>query len=190
MKCLQKNRLFKFWFLNSSAFDWVRQNGLCNLRSIFLINRRSLFIVLAIALFFCSLICFFSSTESKAEQKTTEPKKADVSQKINIGDFVYVSENKRDPFEPLYLLKMRQDKVAGVSKRGYELEELKLVGVLRSGNNRYAMMENMQGKGIYFKKGDFLNNNLWISDIIDSKVILNYKLKGETKRIEIDIPKK
>jgi Tfp pilus assembly protein PilP len=142
-----------------------------------------------IIIFLCSCQNGFAK-EPKNEQKKIEGKKTEAIQKFNVGDFVYTSENKRDPFEPLYLLKIRQDKVAGASKRGYELEELKLVGVLKTGNNRYAMMENMQGKGITFKKGDFLNNNLWISDIIDSKVILSYKLKGEIKRIELDIPKK
>jgi Tfp pilus assembly protein PilP len=188
VKRLQKNRLFKFWIFDYPAFDWIRPYGLQNSGYTSLIFKGLLFIVLTLMFFFCPIIY---SAEPKQEQKKSEPtKKADVSQKFNVGDFVYVSENKRDPFEPLYLLKMRQDKVAGVSKKGYELEELKLVGVLKTGNNRYAMMEDIQGKGISFKKGDFINNNLWISDIIDSKVVLNYKLKGETKRIEIDIPKK
>jgi Tfp pilus assembly protein PilP len=148
------------------------------------------FYILAGVLFF---LCSYQSghaKEPKKEQKKIEAGNPEAAQKFIVGDFIYTSENKRDPFEPLYLLKIRQDKVAGASKRGYELEELKLVGVLKTGNNRYAMMENMQGKGITFKKGDFLNNNLWISDIIDSKVILSYKLKGEIKRIELDIPTK
>jgi hypothetical protein len=173
--------------LDYSVFNCIRLYGLQNSRYVFLMFRGSLLIVLAVMFFFYSNVY---SAEPKPEQKKAEQKKDDLSHKFNVSDFVYVSENRRDPFEPLYLLKMRQDKVAGVSKKGYELEELKFVGVLKTGNNRYAMMEDMQGKGISFKKGDFLNKNLWISDIIDSKVILNYKLKGETKRIEIDIPKK
>jgi Tfp pilus assembly protein PilP len=187
VKRLQKNRLFKCWILDGSTFGSIRPHELQNSVLISVVFKVSLLIALAASFFFSSLVY---SADPKMEQKKTEPKKAEVSQKFNASDFVYVSENKRDPFEPLYLLKMRQDKVAGVSKKGYELEELKFVGVLKAGNNRYAMMEDMQGKGITFKKGDFLNSNLWISDIIDRKVILSYKLKGETKRIEIDIPKK
>lgn len=188
MKRLRKNRMLKNWILDSHVFDWDRHYGLLfSLGSFLPLFRGSMLIILIVFLFFCSTVY---SADPKMEQKKNEPKKPEVSQKFNVGDFVYVSENKRDPFEPLYLLKMRQDKVAGVSKKGYELEELKLVGILKAGNNHYAMMEDMQGKGISFKKGDFLNNNLWISNIINSKVILSYKLKGETKRIELDIPKK
>jgi hypothetical protein len=41
-----------------------------------------------------------------------------------------------------------------------------------------------------FKKGDYLNNNLWVSDVVDGRVVLAYKLKNDVKNINIDIPKK
>ena len=139
-------------------------------------------IFLTNTLFICPFI--YAAEPKKAPEKTEAP------QKFNVGDFVYTLENRRDPFEPLYLLKIKRDITAGVSKKGYELEELKLVGILKADKSRYAMMEDMQGKGVTFKKGDFLNNNLWVLDILDDKVILGYKIKGETKRIEVAIPKK
>ncbi|HBA56176.1 MAG TPA: hypothetical protein DCZ04_17455 [Syntrophorhabdus aromaticivorans] len=120
----------------------------------------------------------------------TEQKKMDVPQKFSLNDFTYSSENRRDPFEPVYLTRIKRSKGAGTLKRGYELEELRLVGILKTDKNRFAMMEDMQGKGIMFKKGDPLNNNLWVADIVEGKVILAYKLRGEIKNINIDIPKK
>lgn len=119
-----------------------------------------------------------------------EPKKVDVPQKFSVSDFTYSSENRRDPFEPVYLTRVKRSKEAGTVKRGYELEELRLVGILKTDKNRFAMMEDMQGKGIMFKKGDPLNNNLWVADIVEGKVVLAYKLRGEIKNINIDIPKK
>jgi len=120
-----------------------------------------------------------------------ETKKAVMTpQKFDIGDFNYTSENRRDPFEPVYLAKMKNSKATTSLKKGYELEELKLVGILKANNTRFAMMEDMQGKGMMFKKGDNLNNNLWIADVVDGRVILAYRLKNDIKNINIDIPKK
>jgi hypothetical protein len=119
-----------------------------------------------------------------------EPKKVEVSPKYNVGDFTYSTDNRRDPFEPVYLARIKQSKTGSSLKRGYELEELKLVGILKTDKNRFAMMEDMQGKGIMFKKGDFLNNNLWVADVLEGKIVLAYKLKGEMKNINIDISKK
>jgi Tfp pilus assembly protein PilP len=110
--------------------------------------------------------------------------------KYNVGDFNYTSDSRRDPFEPVYLARVKRSKEATSLKRGYELEELKLVGILKTDKTRFAMMEDMQGKGIMFKKGDHLNNNLWVADVVEGKVILAYKLKNDIKNIDIDIPKK
>ncbi|MCX7965471.1 MAG: hypothetical protein N2596_02450, partial [Syntrophorhabdaceae bacterium] len=65
----------------------------------------------------------------------------------------------------------------------------KLVGILKAGDARVAMMEDMQGRGILFRKGDFLNKNLWIVDILDGHIILGYKLKGEIRTFILDIPR-
>jgi Tfp pilus assembly protein PilP len=120
-----------------------------------------------------------------------ETKKGIVTpQKFNIGDFNYTSENRRDPFEPVYLAKIKNSKEVASLKRGYELEELKLVGILKTDKAKFAMMEDMQGKGMMFKKGDKLNNNLWVADVVDGRVILAYRLKNDIKNINIDIPKK
>ncbi len=75
-------------------------------------------------------------------------------------------------------------------KRGYELEELRLVGIINAGNNNIVMMEDMQGKGILFKRNDYLNKNLWIVNILVDKVEFGYKVKGEIKTFILDIPRK
>ena len=130
-----------------------------------------------------------------------EPKKPPV-QKIapapSLSDFNYKAENRRDPFEPVNLIKAKRsresklikDKKGIVEGAGYELEELKLVGILRTDKRRLAMMEDMQGKGIIFKKDDYLNANLWVVDVQDTKVVFGYKLKGEIRKIIVDIPKR
>ncbi|MGD0229288.1 MAG: pilus assembly protein PilP [Syntrophorhabdales bacterium] len=106
-------------------------------------------------------------------------------------DFAYTSQDRRDPFEPVYLLRKAKHKFDRPDERvGYELEELKFVGVIKSGAVRFAMMEDVQGKGLLFKQGDFLNKNLWVSDILEDKVILAHKLRNDIRKISIDIPRK
>ena len=110
---------------------------------------------------------------------------------VDITDFSYSSENRRNPFEPVNLLKAKKKReTGGIKTAGYELEELKFVGELKADKQRFAMMEDTQGKGVMLKKGDFLNKNLWVVDIPEGRVVLGYKLKGEIKKIDIDLPRK
>ena len=133
---------------------------------------------------------------SAAEPKKPPAQKPAAAPVLN--DFTYKAENRRDPFEPVNLIKAKRsresklvkDKKGTAQDAGYELEELKLVGILRTEKRKLAMMEDMQGKGIIFKKDDYLNKNLWVVDVQDTRVIFGYKLKGETRNIVVDIPKK
>jgi Tfp pilus assembly protein PilP len=120
-----------------------------------------------------------------SQAKTETKKSGPVDQ-----DFSYTSKDRRDPFEPVFLAKVKQRQVSGTLKEGYELEELKLVGMLKSGGAKFAMMEDMQGKGLLFKQGDFVNKTTWIMDIDDEKVIMAYKIKGDIRKFAIDIPRK
>lgn len=145
------------------------------------------------------IILAFALTTFAVEpgSKTQGTAKKD-EKKIDIGDFLYTSEGRRDPFEPVLLLKAKsgrefrqtKDKKDSADALGYELEALKLVGVLKSEKGMMAMMEDTQGKGIFFKKGDYLNKNMWVVDISNSNVVLGYKLKGEIKKVVVDIPVK
>lgn len=136
------------------------------------------------ALLFCSL--FLGPLAGRAQEKA--PPKGPVP---DIGDFTYSSQDRRDPFEQVHLLKMAKKNLGiGVQKSGYELEELKLVGVIKSGAVTFAVMEDTQGKGMMFKKGDFINSNMWLLDFLEDKVVFGYKLRGDIRRIAVDLPRK
>jgi len=125
--------------------------------------------------------------------------------KYNVEDFAFSQESYRDPFAPVLLLKAKtargsnvkastvkgpKGKAEKIDKIDYELEELRLVGIIKSGTGMIAMMEDSQGKGVFFRKGDYLNKNLWVMDVAASSVLLGYKAKGEIKKIAVDIPTK
>jgi Tfp pilus assembly protein PilP len=151
-------------------------------------NIRQSILLLGLAIF---LLTTIGPPQATAQKSQVQPKKEEVPKNPDLGNFTYSSENRRDPFEPVYLQKMKETKErTGVVKSGYELEELKLVGIVRADNGKYAMMEDIQGKGILFKKGDFLNSNLWIEEVQEGKVLLAYKTKRGTRSIVMDIAKK
>ena len=130
------------------------------------------------------LFLLLSPVVAQAQQKAA-PARAAID-----ADFAYTSKDRRDPFEPVYLAKLKQAKAGSTKKEGYELEELRLVGVLKTGGVRFAMMEDMQGKGLLFKKGDYLNKTTWIMEIEDEKVLVAYSAKGDVRKVAIDIPRK
>jgi len=140
---------------------------------------------------------FAQNTKVPPVQKPQEQK---AEQKYNVEDFTYISDGTRNPFEPILLLKAKtsrgitvkasKDKKEASAKLDYELEALRLVGVIKSDKGMIAMMEDTQGKGIFFRKGDYLNKNMWVMDVSTSNVVLGYKTKGETKKITVDIPTK
>ncbi len=154
-------------------------------------------VILCACFVFCASYVFAQSTKVPPVQKPQEQK---AEQKYNVEDFTYISEGTRNPFEPILLLKAKtsrgitvkasKDKKETSVKLDYELEALRLVGVIRSDKGMIAMMEDTQGKGIFFRKGDYLNKNMWVADVTTSNVVLGYKSKGETKKIVVDIPTK
>ena len=140
-------------------------------------------------LLFCSV--FLAPASGHAEQKAPEKAVPQASALSTIGDFTYTSQDRRDPFEQVHLLKtVKKNPGIGAQKAGYELEELKLVGILKSGAVTFAVMEDSQGKGIMFKKGDFINSNMYLLDCLEDKDIFGYKLRGDIRRIAVDLPRK
>ncbi|MHB8110129.1 MAG: pilus assembly protein PilP [Syntrophorhabdaceae bacterium] len=135
-------------------------------------------------------------------QKAAEAKKQEAQPKYNIENFSYNPMGTRNPFEPILLLKAKTSRGLSVKtvkrtpdkakseKIDYELEELRLVGVIKSGTGMIAMMEDIQGKGIFFRKGDYLNKSMWVEDVSASNMVLGYKARGETKKISVNIPTK
>jgi Tfp pilus assembly protein PilP len=156
------------------------------------------FIVFLLLLGLISIACQLGYTaDPKTPPKKTEPQKPEVapnkpeaSPKFNVADFVYSSDGKRDPFQSLPLARLRDSKPKKAAKRGYELEELKIVGLLKTDKSKYVMMEDVQGKGITFQKGDYLNSNLWVVDVLVGNVVFGYKLKEEIKKFMVDVPRK
>jgi len=143
------------------------------------------------ALLFCSIV--LAPPAGHAEQNTPGKKPAppNIEAPSNIGDFTYTSQDRRDPFEEVHLLKMsKKNPGTGVEKSGYELEELKLVGVVKTGAVTFAVMEDTQGKGMMFKRGDFINSNMWLIDFLEDKVVFGYKLRGDIRKIAVDLPRK
>ncbi len=132
-----------------------------------------------------ALLFFLVATPLFATEEMKEPPALSTA-----GDFSYVSKDRRDPFDPLYLRSAKKHQTANVRKPGYELEELKVVGIVKTGAVKFAMMEDTQGRGLMFKKGDFVNNNLWLLDILDDKIVMGYKVRNDTRKIAIDIPRK
>ena len=152
--------------------------------------------VLAACLLF-GMFHFAYAGDSKAEPKKTDapkpevaPSKPETPAKFNVADFVYSSEGRRDPFQSLPLVRLRDNKMKKPVKQGYELEELKIVGLLKTDKSKYVMMEDVQGKGITFQKGDYLNSNLWVVDVLDGSIVFGYKLKEEVKKFAVDVPRK
>jgi Tfp pilus assembly protein PilP len=144
---------------------------------------------LIVALLFCSV--FLAPVTGRAEQKAEEKAAPKAPLSSTIGDFTYTSQDRRDPFEQVHLLKMAKKNLGmGIQKSGYELEELKLVGIIKSGAVTFAVMEDTQGKGMMFKKGDFINSNLWLLDFLEDKVVFGFKLRGDVRRIAVDLPRK
>lgn len=163
-----------------------------------------LYATIILAAFLFLPVCqSFLFAQSVTTLKKQEPGKADNKKSIkdkkteqsppefNVSDFTYTSTSRRDPFEAVYLTEIKQ--LSGKSttlKKGYELEELKLVGIMKTDNKNLVMMEDMQGRGMLFKKNDYLNKNLWIADILKEKVEFGYKIKGEIKTFTVEIPRK
>lgn len=119
----------------------------------------------------------------------TEAAKVEKATPSSINDFAYTSQ-RRDPFERALAFKTKRQVGQEAMRTGYELEELKLVGVMKAGPERFAVMEDMQGKGLLFKKGQNLNSNLWVSEILDERIVLGQRLKGDTRLITLNIPRK
>jgi len=150
-------------------------------------------------------ICFMLGLSSVYAQTKAPPAgkqggRETTEKKLNVEDFTYNPDGARNPFEPILLLKAKASRSMSIKgskdkgqpeRVGYELEELRLVGVIKSGTGMMiAMMEDTQGKGIFFRKGDYLNKNMWVQDVSASSVVLGYKTRGETRKITVDIPAK
>lgn len=146
-------------------------------------DRSQILRTIVLSVLFVGLV---SSSVGASGNEATKTEKATPS---SINDFTYTSQ-RRDPFERGFAFKAKKQLGLEAMKTGYELEELKLVGVMKAGSERFAVMEDMQGKGLLFKKGQNLNSNLWVSEILEERIVLGQRLKGDTRLITLNIPRK
>jgi Tfp pilus assembly protein PilP len=144
--------------------------------------RKKLLAMAFIVLFFAP---FFLFAQEKLQKAVVAPPSKAVQ-----DNFSYSAKDRRDPFEALYQARTTKPTLSVQKKAGYELEELKVVGVVKSGAVKFAVMEDIQGKGLFFKKGDFINTGMWIEEILDNKIVFAHKLRGDVRKIPIDIPRK
>lgn len=132
--------------------------------------------------------------EERKEQKVSLQEKPAPQKKeekeFEIENFSYTSKGRRDPFFAEILDQRKRIAKEKYEKIGYELEELKVVGYMERGDDKFIMMEDKQGNGILFKKGDYINKNLWIVDITGEKIVYGYRLKDEIRTISMDLPGK
>jgi Tfp pilus assembly protein PilP len=142
-------------------------------------------VALAVAL--CSICVTYGSQSTQAG--TNEASKVEKTKAPAMTDFTYTSQ-RRDPFERSLAFGAKNRPGAETPKAGYELEELKLVGLMKAGSEKFAVMEDTQGKGLLFKRGQNLNSNLWVSEILEEKIILGQRLKGDVRMITLNIPRK
>lgn len=142
--------------------------------------------------FLAVVVCALSASLAcppLAQAGTSNAAKSEKTKTSGMSDFTYTSQ-RRDPFQHTAAFKEKNRPGTEALKAGYELEELKLVGVMKAGSEKFAVMEDMQGKGLLFKRGQNLNSNLWVSDILEEKIILGHRLRGDVRMITLNIPRK
>lgn len=148
-------------------------------------------------MFFTFTSFALSESQPVKKQETTATKGQDERKKddramidVQLENFVYTSKGKRDPFFATALYERKKTVAVKEEKVYYELEELKIVGILKTDRGFFAMMEDKQGNGILFKVGDYINKNMWIQEIRNDRIVFAYKLKDEIRTITMDVPKK
>jgi Tfp pilus assembly protein PilP len=145
-------------------------------------------IIVCMTLSLCHTNAF--SKELRLQGKEVKGEKERVERESNLENFSYTSRGRRDPFFAIVLSERKKALREKKEKGGYELEELKVVGVLKTERGRFVMMEDKQGNGILFKKGDHVSTNLWIEEIGDEKIVYAYRLKNEIRTIAVELPQK
>jgi Tfp pilus assembly protein PilP len=109
------------------------------------------------------------------------------------AQYVYSPFGKRDPFKPWILeIRARADKKASLHPlQRYDISQLKLVAVIRKGDDPKAMLQDATGKGFIVTKGSQVGGNEGvIVDITDTEIVIVEKainLLGETKTKEVRI---
>ncbi len=116
---------------------------------------------------------------STAEEKTTQAADKPDSNK---EEFSYQLENRKDPFSPFLTSKATTssaeiDEIVDTSGRltGMQLFEpgqLNLVGLLQTSSDKFAMVEDVTGKGYIITEGTKIGRRGVVKKIIPNKVLI------------------
>ncbi|MCL7486886.1 MAG: hypothetical protein M8357_01760 [Desulfobulbaceae bacterium] len=108
--------------------------------------------VLGILFLFCSSLSF------AAIENSTEPSPAEET-KADDAEWEYVFEDRQDPFMPFIEPEVatksipEEDEVILTGMQLFEPGQLKLVGIMFSAKKKYAMVEDVTGKGYILNEG-------------------------------------
>jgi type IV pilus assembly protein PilP len=97
-----------------------------------------------------------------------------------IEDYTYIPGNKRDPFLPYETVNMSGVMVGPVFPlQKFEIDQLKLIGIIWDVKNPKAMLLDPQGVGYVVKVNERIGrNNGYIARIRESEVVIIEKLKS------------
>jgi len=116
---------------------------------------------------------------SKSEVEHKQHKEIPVQ---HTTQFFYSSRGKRDPFKPLVSGKPKATELLDV-------EHATLIGIMWSPKERYALLQDKDGKGYILKEGDRVSRGRVLS-IKKKEVIFKLYGFGEVKRVSLKIASK
>ncbi|HRR42551.1 MAG TPA: pilus assembly protein PilP [Syntrophales bacterium] len=104
------------------------------------------------------------------------------------GTFPYEKRGKVDPFKPLIRKEaaVQKEQSAFLSPlQRYNIEELKLVGIMSSEKKRVAIVEDPKGKSYVISKGTLVGrNNGMVAGVLDDRIIVEERTSGNGKEVK------
>ena len=134
-----------------------------------------------------SVAAFSADEQSPAEE--VEPKFIQKMEAILFQDaedaFVYVRENRTDPFVPFIkervsVTEMPMEELSGMQK--FEPGQLKVVAIMLSPVDKFAMVQDSNNQGYIIREGILLGRTGVVEAIVQNKVIVknySYNLAGD-----------
>ena len=134
-----------------------------------------------------SVAAFSADEQAPAETKDlkfTEKMEAILFQEAE-GGFVYVRENRSDPFVPFIqervsVTEMPVEELSGMQK--FEPGQLKVVAIMLSPVDKFAMVQDSNNQGYIIREGILLGRTGVVEAIVQNKVIVknySYNLAGD-----------
>ncbi|MDO8445235.1 MAG: pilus assembly protein PilP [Deltaproteobacteria bacterium] len=135
-------------------------------------------------------------TQAAPVKQVAKPVQAAVTT-VKKEEYAYDAAGKRDPFKPFIELEKKgaPAKVPLSPLQAYDVNELRLVGIILLPGKRVAMIEDPAGKGYNVTVGVLIGKNDGkVVEILKDEVIVEEKLVDETgqpktRKVSITIPK-